>query len=327
MGRIAVIGAIMVDHLLPYGHAEWTTSYGGILYNTLRLAPLVSPWGQVAPVAWIGAAHHPEVVRILAQWPNVDAGRLLVHDDGSDENVLRFTSPTEREETMTRRCPALPRERLAELAAFDWVHFNCITQRELSAQDLAWLRGRVRGVLSMDLHNRAARFDEAGRLSSGPFTDWREWIGSVDVVQMNEHECASILERQPEREEDFCAALATLIDCGPREAVITWGPRGSFLAWREGEERRWARIPPTRHPAVDTTGCGDSFSAAYQSRRLAGEHPVRAALFASAVSGWNATQTGLFDAGDVSRFDAILHEHLGTAVERFEAGWRGETLP
>ncbi len=324
--RIAVIGAIMVDHLLPYGRSAWTTSYGGILYNALRLAPLLSPWGSATPVAWIGADHHADLLRILRAWPNVETEGLLIHAGGSDENTLKFTSPTDRVETMTRRCPAIPRQHLAALCDYDWVHFNCITQKELTVADLAWLRREGKGVLSMDLHNRAARFNEAGHLLHERFHDWREWIGAVDVVQMNEHECASILDREPRCDEDFRDALQILIECGPREAILTWGARGSFLAWHEQNERRWAHIPPTSHPAVDTTGCGDSFSAAYQSRRLQGEHPLSAALFASAVSGWNATRTGLFEAGEVASFTHIMQQELAEPMRRFESGWRGDAL-
>lgn len=324
--RIAIIGAILVDHLLPFGCAEWTTSFGGILYNTLRLAPLVAPWGRVCPIAWIGGEHHAAVAALLSAHANVETDRLLLHAGGSDENILRFTAPTEREEKMTRRCPALPEAALADLASFDWVHFNCITQREITAEALARLRETVRGTLSMDLHNQVASFDDSGRLLRSRFPDWRDWIGAVDVVQMNEHECAALLGREPRSEEDFRQALREIVAVGPREAIVTWGARGSFLAFEEGQERRWARVPPTSHPALDTTGCGDSFSAAYQARRLLGEHPILAALFAGAVSGWNATQTGLFSGAEVACFEAIMRQELGQVAERFEAGWRGEPL-
>ena len=325
--RIAVLGGIMVDHLLPFGANEWITSFGGILYNTLRLAPLIAPWGVVRPVAWIGQSHHAALHDFLAAYPNVDLEGLAVCETGSDENTLRFITPTEREETMTRRCPALSREMLAGVVECDWVHFNCITQRELELVDLEWLQGKLSGVFSMDLHNRVARFDEAGHLLRGTFPQWQEWMECVDVVQMNEHECAAILGRVAEREEDFRAAARAVAEVGPREILLTWGARGSFVAWSGGGgEYRWAHVPPTSHPAVDTTGCGDSFSAAYQSRRLVSDPPLLAAMFAGAVSGWNAARSGLFQSADASHFHEIMQRELREPLARFRDGWRGEEL-
>jgi sugar/nucleoside kinase (ribokinase family) len=324
--QIAIIGAILVDEILPFGRDEWTTSYGGILYNTLRLAPLLKDWGSVTPVAWIGEDHYPQVKQILSACDNVDTSMLMQCEHGSDCNILKFVTPTEREEKMTRRCPCIDKKAIEQLLACDWVHFNCLTQWEMSIENLQYLRQNLSGTLSMDLHNLAVLIDEEGHIEKTKYKDWRTWVENVDVVQMNEHECASVLDKQPENEDDFREAARRLAEAGPKEILITWGNKGSFLAYSDEGVYRWVHVPPTSHPAIDTTGCGDSFSAGYISCRLKGQTPLAASLFAGALSGWNATRSGLFEAGDASQFEAIMVQEMGPQLQQIKDGWRGELL-
>lgn len=66
---------------------------------------------------------------------------------------------------------------------------------------------------------------------------------------------------------------ARWLSAGAREVAVKLGPEGALCAW--GEQRR--RVAARRVEAVDTTGAGDSFNAAYLHARLGGAEPPVAA--------------------------------------------------
>ncbi|HET6567684.1 MAG TPA: PfkB family carbohydrate kinase [Rhodothermales bacterium] len=81
---------------------------------------------------------------------------------------------------------------------------------------------------------------------------------------------------------DLEGAARALAAHGPREVLITRGGLGSFIL----AEGRTYTIPAFPPPEIaDTTGCGDTYLAAYISRRLAGGGPEEAGLFASKIAG------------------------------------------
>ncbi len=102
-------------------------------------------------------------------------------------------------------------------------------------------------------------------------------------------------------ERDWLEAARWFQSHGPREVLVTDGPTGSWIVVGSSAQHVPAFLPERN---VDPTGCGDTYLAAYLVRRLVGDRPLDAALFASAAAGVKAGQHGALRATSdyVSRF-------------------------
>ena len=118
-----------------------------------------------------------------------------------------------------------------------------------------------------------------------PDEAWRE----VDLVCLNETECAAITGIAPADDTSCTAALdrlEELTDGGM--GVITLGSAGS-VARIDGE---LMRVPAQRCEAVDTTGAGDTYLGVFAAARAAGELIFECMVQASFASGLAVTRLG-----------------------------------
>lgn len=137
----------------------------------------------------------------------------------------------------------------------------------------------------------------------------------ADVVKVSEEEAeflfgAGSLESYAQR----------LLQAGPRLAVVTRGPGGSYLAARSGAA---AQVEGFVVDVVDTTGAGDGFVAGLLSGLLAGDvvEPDAAALgelgrFSNAVGALTCRRKGAIPALPTR---AEVDEFLGTVGGRADA--------
>jgi sugar/nucleoside kinase (ribokinase family) len=90
---------------------------------------------------------------------------------------------------------------------------------------------------------------------------------------------------------DLAAAAATVGDAGVRETMLTYASRGSTIFGPAGQLEIRA-LPPRRH--IDPTGCGDTYLAAYMSRRLTTDDLCECGDFAAAAASLKIEQVGPF---------------------------------
>lgn len=112
--------------------------------------------------------------------------------------------------------------------------------------------------------------------------------------------------------DDLNSAAAALLEAGIGRVAITCGADGSLVAGPEGSQRVPAFVV---EDVVDTSGCGDAFSAGYLRGLSLGREPAEAAVLGSAAASMVAGGLGS-DAGD---FD------LDRALELAGAGARRES--
>ncbi|MBI2866940.1 MAG: ribokinase [Chloroflexi bacterium] len=74
-----------------------------------------------------------------------------------------------------------------------------------------------------------------------------------------------------------------------RVSVMTDGPNGAYLRKCVGD---WIHVPATQARAVDTTGAGDVFAAAFIARYLERHEPLDAARWAHCAAGYAIEHTG-----------------------------------
>ena len=121
-------------------------------------------------------------------------------------------------------------------------------------------------------------------LNDSPFTPSlpAELIEASDILLVNEHEMAQLLD------------IDELRGFGFEQAIVTLGGDGSVVldGTADDPEHRVQRIAPVRVKAVDTTGCGDSFMGTVLAGLASGLALSEAAELASYVSAYAATGYG-----------------------------------
>jgi sugar/nucleoside kinase (ribokinase family) len=148
-----------------------------------------------------------------------------------------------------------------------WVHAGALAQSDFPAKTLAELaRGRRVSLDGQGLV-RPAR---TGPLELVDDYD-PEVLRNVSVLKLAEDEARALVG---EPEEDALRSLAV------PEVLVTLGPRGSLVL--AGGRLDRVRARPVAG-AVDPTGAGDAFAAAYLVSRASGNAPGAAARRASAV--------------------------------------------
>ena len=110
---------------------------------------------------------------------------------------------------------------------------------------------------------------------------------------------------------DVDAAGCALLDRGIGGCAITCGARGSFVVNSDGAER----VPAFETEIVDTTGCGDAFSAGFLRGLSLERTPADAARLGSACASLVAQGLGS-DAGD---FDLAAADGFAAAAATKEA--------
>lgn len=104
----------------------------------------------------------------------------------------------------------------------------------------------------------------------------------VTILSPNETELARLTGEPAETPDQVAAAAATLLQQGVDQVLVKLGAQGAMLVRREG--------PPLVQPCfnvprvVDTTGAGDTFTAAYAVALMEGKTPSESLLFATAAA-------------------------------------------
>ncbi len=329
--RIGLFGTVMHDEIYALDGTCFE-SFGGILYNLVALSAAAGPEHQLVPFGRLSPEHLAHLRRtILADLPNVDLSHLYPQEAGTDSNILRYVTPTSRREHMKVVSPPLAPEEIAGAAECDAAVVNFISGHELDLHTFRRLGRLVRGPVYLDVHNLGRKRENGVPVKGHRFHGWPEWFRSVDMVQGNEWEAERFFGFHPEEEEDFRAAAALLLSHpGPRIATLTLGGQGAALAWREadGAGLRYARVPALPGlEIVDTTGCGDSFSAGFLMEYLRTGSELRSALFAATLSGLKCQCRGLEGMLELENPRPVMHEAYAGWLAEIERGWRGDPLP
>ena len=104
-----------------------------------------------------------------------------------------------------------------------------------------------------------------------------DYLGSLDIVKTSMEDCYRIFGESVITEEQ---AMDRFLDYGAEIVIMTLGEKGSIIKTR----KKNITISPIPVKAVDTTGAGDTYTAAFLSEYLNTGDIQRAGEFASATS-------------------------------------------
>ncbi len=110
-----------------------------------------------------------------------------------------------------------------------------------------------------------------------------QWVPNVDILFVSSDEAAALTGLHDARK-----AFLRFQHGGVREIVMKLGKRGSLIS----AEGKLVEVPPFSVRAVDSTGAGDAFVAAFLQARLRGWSAPEAALAANAAGAAAVTVVG-----------------------------------
>ena len=323
--RIAVLGTVVYDEIVTH-LGERKESFGGITYNIAALASLIDEQTQLVPIAQVGYDRYDDVLQHYAQYAGVVTDGLRRMPDRRNPHVqLVFQSITERTEQMQYVPPPLDPEQIALAASCDAVIVNFITGMELDLDAFRGLTGG--GHLHVDIHNKITRWTPEGAREFVGMPDWKEWFAAADTVQMNEFEVEHLLRRQVRGDEAYLQAAAEIVGAGPKAAMVTLGPDGSALAYDRAGVTYGCRWPAADlGQVIDTTGCGDSFSAGFLWFYLKRRDMVWANAAANVVGDVNCITPGIGNLDRARNMDELIPQAFGEKAGLLAQHWPGERL-
>ena len=300
--RVLAVGVHVLDVHVRHVESIPEGSDGQIV-DQIRMSPAGTAGGTAVVLSRLGAEVHSAgavgrdplagVLRDLLGHHGVDTSRLVTRDDvQTSASVLPVRPNGDRPAwhcigangTFT-----LDDLDLTTLGDYDVVHLGGpeFLGGEAAAELLAAARD-AGATTSIDL------------LAPGD-PDMLEWVAAclphVDHFLPNDEQLAGFTGTG-----DLAAAAKVLLDRGVGTVAVTCGGDGAMVVSAAGAER----VPAFEVDVVDTTGCGDAFSAGYLLGVAGGRTPVQAAVLGNAtaaqVVGGVGTDAGSYDLASVDDF-------------------------
>jgi ribokinase len=140
-------------------------------------------------------------------------------------------------------------------------------------------------------HKAKVAFNPGTRQIKAGFESLKYAYEKTDVLFVNKEEAETILKLPADSEVK--KLLTSLRELGPKVAVITDGPGGTYLF----DGNVYLHMPIVEAPVVERTGAGDAFGSGYLGAILAGKSPREALRWgtvnSASVLGFVGPQKGL----------------------------------
>jgi adenosine kinase len=324
--RISILGAVVYDEIITH-LGEKRESYGGITYNIAAFSSIVSDMTKLVPVSNVAEDHFDQVTSLLSGYPQVELAELKRVPGKLTHAKLTYETVSRRDESVKHMMTPLTPERLVSCRESDAVLMNFVNGTEIDLSTFEGLREQTKAFLHLDVHSKVGKWDSEGKKTLVGFPDWREWVRHLDSIQMNEFECELIVGRKLTSYDDFVEAASEIVERGAPIVTVTLGPLGSVLTYRR-EAKIYSSVCPAADVdnVIDTTGCGDSFSAGFMWSYLQCGNPVAANAAANIVGGVNCTISGI---GHLEKARGALEQiprWFPDLAEKLDAGWPGDEL-
>lgn len=265
--KILVLGHLSIDRRHGQDgsvHQEW----GGIANAIGMLGSIAGKSDTVIPVSGVSRADYGPFCTWAGAFAQVDTSGIYATE--APTNTVDFY---EQESGLRASCAhaiadAIPFERVRKFLGVDGILINMVSGSDITLETLDLIRMEVRPKstpIHFDYHNLTTGVGENRLRLRRPLPEWRRWAFMVSSLQLNEAEAAG-LTVEGMGEEQLAGHLLTL---GTSAVVITRGPRGATLYVNDRKKvlRRDAEPIPAKE-AVDPTGLGDIFGAAFLYKSL-----------------------------------------------------------
>ncbi|MDQ6752823.1 MAG: ribokinase [Actinomycetota bacterium] len=310
-GRVLVVGSLNADLTVhserfprpgeTLSGSEAVTSPGGKSANQAAAAAILG--SQVALLGAVGQDAHGDLLLAAARGAGVNVDGVLRRPDAATGTAMIVVDAAgENTIIVSAGANGTLRPEDLELGRFSGAAVVCLSlEIPLETVQAAALAGHRAGAQVL--------------LNLSPYREVPdELLALTDVLLANTHE-AALLAGVAEPAADWELALQRFAGRGITRAVVTLGGDGAVVLDRsadgqgqnahagipDGGSDRIRRIAPAPAEVVDTTGCGDAFTAGIAHRLASGSTLVEAAAFAAKAGARAATRPGAQSSYDVLR--------------------------
>jgi sugar/nucleoside kinase (ribokinase family) len=303
--NITVIGHLCLD-VIHHPDGSETESYGGIFYSVATLANLLGESDCITPVVGVGKNEYDAFIERISQYPNIET-KGIYKFEGSTNRVHLFYEPTGTRIECSKDISApIPFQSIKPHLKTDMILVNMVSGFDITLETLDEIRIHIRErstPIYLDCHSLTLGIKDDNTRFRRPVDTWRRWLFMLHAAQMNEEEAAGLTPDHLDEHDLSKLTLALMT----KALFITRGAKG-FTLWQEDHKQifRFDSEPHTKN-AIDPTGCGDVFAAAYCAHYLTSGNILASAQFANRVAGWKATQRGALQIDSLSQFR--LKEH------------------
>jgi len=260
--------------------------------------------GRSAVVTGVGGDEDGAALRtVVSQWGVLTSGI---------QTVLRYPTGTVG---ITLDNDGIPAFRCSSNTAFDHLHWNKTAAR---------LAGQANAVVIGTLAQRhlESRYfiqhflDTAANALVVFDVNFRSWndrvqeavestIERCDILKVNEEELRLLRKLWPSESPDSAYLMALVGELGLMGAALTLGHKGCMVT--DGEVL--VKEPGIGVEVVDTTGCGDAFTAVLTMGMLQGWPLDAVARCANGLAAFTATQTGAVPDYNSEQLVAFMNQH------------------
>ena len=293
--NVGVIGTPNRDKLILTSGAK-VTAWGGIVYNILTMAHYLRPGDAVLPICPVGADARDDFQSLLEKFPNVDPSGIYQAAQRQNRVILKCITHDEKEETAELSLPPLPFDHISKhLSNLSFLLINFTSGRDLEKETLRRVRDEYKGPILLDVHSLTlSEPDSRGKRRLRALRDWQEWLEGMDYVQFTWNEAASLTGETNTTFAGLVEVADWLLERGTKGVIVTRGSEGAYYFHVDEQGILKEEVPPFKlHTVVDTTGCGDVFSAAFICNLLKDNDPLGAVQFAVKAAALKATFSGI----------------------------------
>src|SRR5580765_422843 len=302
--KVAVLGPIPRDHVTTH-RGDVFDKYGCVLYTTAALSALLGPDDVVVPVVHVRQQDEGPIKKLLEHLPNVDLSMIRSHTDRGDVVELTFVDQNFRNEKQSGFMHSIVPNDVESIVDADAFVCVPITDYEVPAATLAYLKAHGHGAILLDAHGPTVALSPGGVRTKRLWIDRDVWLPNIDILKMNLEEAGCSWFPPPGGDPDLIGRplpkdqlpefAAHCLDRGLKSLCVTLDEEGCAMYFNgpDGvmQEHRIDRVPIPQ--VVDTTGCGDSFAAGMAFGYLTYRDFVAAAQSGNAMGAQRASGSDL----------------------------------
>lgn len=307
--KITLIGHLCND-VIHHPDGTETQGYGGIYYSLATLANVADNNTTILPVFGIGAKDYDAFIEHLKIYSNIDTSGIYKINNPTNKVNLFYNDKQNRVECSENIAPQIPFKKIKPYLDTNLMLINMISGFDISLDTLDEIRMIVREdkiPVYMDIHSLSLGINEDGKRYRRPLMNWRRWLFMLHAVQMNEEEARGLtLEKY---EEDNLIKQVTALNTD--NVIITRGSKGCTLYHDEHKQiHREDCVGENIERAVDSTGCGDVFAAAYCAKYLRSRDEAESVKFANQVAAFNASLRGNESIDGMSKYRVTVNKKV-----------------
>jgi sugar/nucleoside kinase (ribokinase family) len=244
----------------------------------------------------VGVDARADLVELFEKLRTVDVSALWFVKEKQNRVVLRCKSHEEKDEVAELLLPPVPLDHIREfIDDLDFLLINFTSGKDVEKETLRKIRKEFKNPIFLDVHSLTLGDpDVKNRRRLRALRDWKEWLEGMDYVQFSWREAASLTGESVVTFAGVVEVADWLLEKGTQSVIVTRGAEGAIVFYHDEEGILKEEIPPFELSSIiDTTGCGDVFSAAFISYVIQTGDALKAGHFAAKAAALKATFSGL----------------------------------